>query len=381
MEAHNSPHTGALTATRITVRLVQIGRGPLSGKVTMFDPVRRVDEWMADPLRRFQASLGMIMLVATVGVLGYMLLEGMAALDALYMTVITLTTVGFREVTDLSTMGRVFTIILILTGVVAVAWAARNAAEVVLGESLWITVRRQRMEARIRALEEHYILCGHGRIGQQIARDLEARGEAFVVVDQEPEKAEVLREEGYLYLVGDATDEAILEEAGVSRAKGLVATLNSDADNVLSVLTARGLNQDLLVVARASNEASISKLRRAGADRVVSPYVIGGHRLALALLRPSVDDFLNQLFHFGEDLDVDIGQLTVEEGAPLAGQTIAGSDLRRKWGLTVLGIVSADGELNMTPSSDHRLQAGETLIVIGARNAIYELEEAHLSEI
>lgn len=347
----------------------------------MLDPLRRVDDWMADPLTRFQVSLGMILLVATVGVVGYVLLEGMSALDALYMTVITLTTVGFGEVTDLSVTGRVFTIVLILTGVITVAWAARNAAEVVLGESLWITVRRQRMEARIRALEEHYILCGYGRIGQQIARDLEARGEMFVVVDQLTEKAEDLREAGYLYLVGDATDEEVLEEAGVRRAKGLVATLNSDADNVLSVLTARGLNQNLLVVARASNEASINKLRRAGADRVVSPYVIGGHRLALALLRPSVDDFLNQLFHFGEDLDVDIGQMTVEEGSPLAGQTIAGSDLRRQWGLTVLGIISPQGELDMTPSGEHSLQAGETLIVIGARNAIYELEEAHLSEV
>ncbi len=347
----------------------------------MFDPTRHLDDWMANPLRRFQISLGMILLVATVGVLGYMLLEGISALDALYMTVITLTTVGFREVTELSTVGRVFTIVLIMTGVITVAWAARNAAEVVLGESLWKTVRRQRMEARIKGLEEHYILCGYGRIGQQIARDLEARGEAFVVVDQQPEKAEVLREAGYLYLIGDATDEDVLEQAGVRRARGLVATLNSDADNVLSVLTARGLSEHLLIAARASNESSISKLRRAGADRVVSPYVIGGHRLALSLLRPSVDDFLSQLFHFGDDLDVDIGQMTVEEGSPLAGQTIAGSDLRKKWGLTILGIVSPEGKLDMTPSGDHELRSGETLIVIGARDAIYRLEEAHQSEV
>lgn len=338
-----------------------------------------VDRLMSDAIRRFQFSLIVILLVATVGVAGYMALEGMDPLDALYMTVITLTTVGFREVADLSTVGRVFTIALILTGVIAVAWAARNAAEVVLGESLWITVRRQRMKARIKSLEDHYILCGYGRIGQQIARDLDARGERFVVIDQQEAKGEVLREAGHLFIIGDATEEDTLTEAGVERAKGLVATLNSDADNVLSVLTARGMNPDLLIVARASNETSISKLRRAGADRVVSPYVIGGHRLALSLLRPGVDDFLNQLFHFGEDLNVDIGQIIVEASSPLAGQTIAGCDLRKEWGLTVLGVISPQGELNMTPSSDHELQPGETLIVIGAREAIYRLEEAHLS--
>lgn len=334
---------------------------------------------MADPFVRFQIALVLIGLVATVGVFGYVILEGVTWLDAFYMTVITLTTVGFGEVTELSRSGQIFTIGLILTGVIAAAWAARNAAEVLLGESLWETVRRQRMEARIRALEDHYILCGYGRIGQQIVRDLEARGERFVVIDQQEAKADVLRDEGHLFIVGDATEEDTLMEAGVDRAKGFVASLNSDADNVLSVLTARGLSERLLIAARASNETSISKLRRAGADRVVSPYIIGGHRLALSLLRPSVDDFLSQLFHFGEDLDVDIGQITVEPNSPLAGQTIAGSDLRKEWGLTVLAVISPQGELNMTPNSDHHLQPGETLIVIGARDAIYRLEEAHLS--
>ncbi|MDX1601134.1 MAG: NAD-binding protein [Anaerolineales bacterium] len=345
----------------------------------MFDLVQKLDEWTSDPLRRFQFSLLVILLVATAGVAGYVVLERMSPLQAIYMTVITLTTVGFREVKTLSQAGTIFTIGLILTGVIAVAWAARNAAEVLLGESLWETVRRQRMETRIKSLEDHYILCGYGRIGQQIVRDLEARGERFVVIDQQEAKAEALREEGHLFIVGDATEEDTLMEAGVERAKGLVATLNSDADNVLSVLTARGLSERLLIAARASNETSISKLRRAGADRVVSPYIIGGHRLALSLLRPSVDDFLSQLFHFGEDLDVDIGQITVEEKSPLAGQTIAGSDLRKEWGLSVLAVISPQGELDMTPSSDHHLQPGETLIVIGARDAIYRLEEAHLS--
>ncbi len=345
----------------------------------MFDPLKRVEDSLSAPLVRFQVALALLLVVASAGVVGYILLEGMTPLEALYMTVITLTTVGFGEVTELSTSGRVFTIVLILTGVVTVAWAARNAAEVVLGESLWLTVRRQRMEARIKSLEGHYILCGYGRIGKQIARDLEARGEDFVVIDQLEEKIEELREHGYLHLLADATEEEALLEAGVDRAKGLVASLNSDADNVLSVLTARGLNSSLLIVARASNETSVKKLRRAGADRVVSPYVIGGHRLALSLLRPSVDDFLNQLFHFGEDLDVDIGQISVEPESPLAGQTIAGGDLRRKWGLTVLAIVSPQGGLNMTPSGEHELRAGETLIVIGPREAIYRMEDAHLS--
>lgn len=328
-----------------------------------------------DPIRQFELSLLLLLLLVGVGTLGYILLEGMTLIDAFYMTVITLTTVGFGEVQPLSSAGRIFTTGLIVLGVGAAAWALRNAAGIVLGADLWLSVRKQQMQETIKDLDGHYLVCGYGRMGRQIVRDLRSRRESFVVVELEEETADELLEAGIPYILGDATEEEVLLEAGVERAVGLVAALDTDADTVLAILTARGLNAQMLIVARAEADASISKLRRAGADRVVSPYVTGGHRLALSLLRPVVHDFLNHIF--GESLEIDIGQITVREGSPLAGQTLAECDLRRDWNLTVLAVRAESGEFNMTPNADHVIQAGETLIVIGPGAAIYGLEEKH----
>ncbi|MFP3852684.1 MAG: potassium channel family protein [Anaerolineales bacterium] len=336
-----------------------------------------MDPLLERPVRRFQLTLLVLIGLIALGALGYVLLEGMSWLDAVYMTVITLTTVGFREVQPLSPAGRVFTVLLIMMGVGAAAWAARNAAEMIFGEGLWETMRRRRMQERIDRLDGHHLVCGFGRLGRQVARDLEERDEPAVIIDSDPEAEGTLEESGYLYVLGDATEDEVLLQAGVERAKGLVASLNTDADNVLTVLTARGLNPDLLIVARASTSAAVSKLERAGANRVVSPYIIGGHRLALSLLRPSVDDFLNQLFHFSDELDVDIGQLPVPECSPYAGQTLAECDLRKQWGLTVLAVQESDGGVDMTPEGDQEIAVGQTLIVIGPRQAIYDLERTH----
>lgn len=332
---------------------------------------------LSRPVGRFRMSLLLLLLIVVAGATGYVLLERMDWIEAVYMTVITLTTVGFGEVKPLSTVGRVFTVGLILLGVGAVAWAARNAVEVVFGESLWDEVRRRRMQEAIDSLHGHYIVCGYGRMGRQVCRDLKARTESAVVVEMDEELAEELEEAGLDHVIGNATQEEVLEKAGVAQAGGLVAALDTDADNVLAVLTARGLNSALLIVARASSEATANKLRRAGADRVVSPYAIGGHRLALSLLRPSVDDFLSRLFHFDDELGVDIGQVVIGPESPFVGQTLAECDLRREWGLTVLAVVRPTGALDMTPDGDHRIAEGEILIVIGSQDAIYELERVH----
>lgn len=341
---------------------------------------RRVRGVTADPLRQLQLSLLALLLLLAGGTLGYVLLEGMHWLDGLYMTIITLTTVGFGEIQPLSGVGRAFTMLLIVLGVGTAAWALRNAAEVALGHQFWISVRQRRMEDTLMKLEDHFIVCGYGRMGRQIVRDLRARGEAFVVVDQSSEMEEGFLEEEIPYVIGDATRDETLVDAGVKRAHGLVAALDTDADNVLAVLTARGLNPELLIVARTATEAAESKLLRAGADRVVSPYVIGGHRLALALLRPSVHDFLNRIFHFGEDQDFDVGQIKVRVASPLAGQTLAGSDLRRVWNVNVLAIQQPDGSFITSPDPRHQIRPSETLIVIGPRDAIYRLEARHNSD-
>lgn len=328
----------------------------------------------ADPLQELRLSLMALALLLALGTAGYAWLEGMTLIEALYMTVITLSTVGFGEVRPLSPAGRLFTIALIMLGVGTVAWALRNAAEVVLGETFWKGVRKQRMEEQLRALRDHYLVLGYGRIGRQVVRDLRARGQPYVVVDASPEVAEELLEEGHLHVVGDATQEEVLQQAGVERARGLVAALETDADNVLAVLTARALNPNLLIVARATDEEAESKLRRAGADRVVTPYLIGGHRLALSLLNPVVDHFLSHLFHLGDEIDVDIGQIAVPPGSSLAGQRLADCDLRRVWNLTVVGVQRPDGSIEITPQADHVIEPGEVLIVIGPRQAIYQFE-------
>ena len=332
---------------------------------------------LTNPLRRFQLALLALLLLLVGGTLGYMMLEGMDAVEALYMTVITITTVGFGEVRPLSSGGRVFTIVLIVLGVGAATTAISNAVGILLGPRMWLSIQKRRIERRLMDIEKHYVVCGYGRMGQQIVRDLRARDEAFLVIDSSAEMAEALLEEGIDHLIGDATQDETLHEAHIERARGLVAALNSDADNVMTVLTARELNPGLFIVARAATTSSESKMRRAGANRVVSPYNIGGHRMALALLRPAVHDFLNLIFDVGEFVDVDIGQVSVDTGSRLAGQTVGQSDLRRVHGLSILAVQRADGQLTINPSTQHVIQQGETLIVIGPPEAIYTLEAEH----
>lgn len=335
---------------------------------------QRLSTWAADPLRRLQLALGLLLLLLLVGTVVYHLLEGMGWVDALYMTVITVATVGYGEISPLSQAGRLFTIGLIILGVGAAAWAATNAIELMLGQTFWLTVQRRKMKQTLEGMRDHFIVCGYGRLGTRIVRDLMARGEAFVVVEVREEM-----EEGFLaadipYLIGDATHDESLLQAGVTHARGLVAAMDSDANNVLAVLTARGLNREVIIVARANSERSEGKLLRAGANRVVTPEDIGGHRLALALLRPAVDDLFDQLFSFGLDVQVDIGQILIPEHSPFAGQTVAECDLRRVRSVSILAIRQADTHFVMNPDANRVIAAGETLIVIGPADAVYELE-------
>ncbi len=337
-------------------------------------PGRVIDRFLADPLHQLQLSLFILIMLVVFGSLGYMLIERMSPVEALYMTVITLSTVGFREVRPLSTSGQLFTVALIMLGLLLVTWAVRNAAEVALGHNLFISVRRRRMKERIAQARGHYLVCGYGSLGRQIVRDLLARGEQFVVVDADERAEEELLGEEVPIIRGDATQDETLKDAGIERCKGLVAALGTDADNVLAVLTARELNPDILIVARAETEASESKLRRAGADRTVIPDTIGGHRLAVALVRPAVHDFMSRIFHVGEEIDVDVGQVTVRAGSPLAGQTLSTCDLRSDWNVTILAIERTDKQFLLTPPAQHRLEEGETLIVLGPAESVYMLE-------
>ncbi|HEX8392820.1 MAG TPA: potassium channel protein [Longimicrobium sp.] len=335
---------------------------------------------LEDPLRQFQLSLAVLILLVAVGTVGYHLIERMGWINALYMTVITVATVGFGEIEPLTATGRMFTMGLIVLGVGVGAWAASNLVEVALGQTLWTSVQRRKMKDSLSHLRDHYVVCGYGQLGTRIVRDLAARGETFVVVDHDPSVEESLLHSLTPHLIGDATQDDVLKRVRVDRARGLVSALDSDANNVLTVLTAREMNPRLLIVARANAETSQSKLRRAGADRVVTPDDIGGHRLALALLRPAVHDLFNEIFSFGVDISVDVGQITIPENSPFAGQTVAGCDLRRMRNVTILAVRGPTGEFALNPDAQRVLRPGETMIVIGPAEAIYELEAMYGEE-
>src|ERR671910_3179326 len=241
-------------------------------------------------LRRIESALLALGIITVVGVLGYMVFEGWSFADAVYMTVITLTTVGYREVRPLDATGQLWTIALLITSVGTLFYAAVSSVELVVEGTIRGYFGRRRMEAAIRKLNGHYILCGYGRVGRQVAAEFALDGVSFVVVEQDRETVEECAEKGYLVLLGEASDDDVLEEAGLRRARGLVAAVDSDADNVFVVLSARKLNPKLHIVARASSDESAAKLEIAGADRTLSPYAVGGRRLASLATQPLVVD-------------------------------------------------------------------------------------------
>jgi voltage-gated potassium channel len=344
---------------------------PSGARATLPERLRTA---LQEPERQLQVSLGLMVLLVVVGAAGYMLLEGFGFLDGIYMTVITLTTTGFKEVQPLSPAGKIFTIFLLIVGVLTAAWVVRNFVEVTLGEAFWQSVRRRRIHNMVERMEGHYIVCGYGRLGRHIVRDLEARGELYTVIEASAEKQQELLANRIPHVIGDATHEEVLRAAGIARAVGLVSALDSDASNVLTILTARDLKPTLQIVSRANSEALESRLLRAGADRVITPHSIGGHRMALALLRPAVDDFFGRVFNLGVEPDVDVGQVTIAPGSPFAGQTVAACDLRRVRNVSILAIRKDDGAFDLNVEPERIITPGETLILLGPAEAIYDLE-------
>jgi voltage-gated potassium channel len=332
-----------------------------------------LEPWAA--LRRVQGAFLALALIATAGVLGYMAFEDWSFLDALYMTVITLTTVGYREVRELDTSGQLWTMALLITGVGTLFYAAVSFVELVVEGTIRGYFDRRRMEAAIAKLSGHYILCGYGRVGRQVAQEFAADGVPFVVVDQNPQRVEECLEKGYPALLGEASEDAALEEAGIRRASGLVATVNSDADNVFVVLSARKINPSLHIVARASSEESASKLEIAGADRTLSPYAVGGRRLASLATHPLIVDFLDIVTHGEGGMEFRLEEFKVPKDPTIADRTIGELRIGERTGAIVLAFRTGDGKFDTTPSANDRLQAGDTLIVLGSREQIARLEQ------
>lgn len=309
--------------------------------------------------------------VALVGTLGYVLFEGWSVLDALYMAVITLTTVGFKEVNELDASGRIWTMLLAIAGVVIIFGTIGIVAETALSEAASGRREARRMRETVDGLSDHYIVCGYGRVGSTTARELEHGGHRIVVIDVNAESLAAARTDGHAVVEGDATSDATLVAAGVERARGLITTIDSDANNVYVTLSARNLNPRIFIVARANAEGSEAKLLQAGADRAVSPYTRAGRQIAELAIRPRVADFIDAALSHGQ-LAFSMEELVVAPGGPLDGRTVG--QLRDE-GIFTLALVTGPRAYEANPSSDRLVRAGESLVVSGSADTLRALRE------
>jgi voltage-gated potassium channel len=308
------------------------------------------------------------------GAAGYRLIEGWTWLDGFYMTVTTLSTVGFGEVHALSAAGRLFTMLLIMGGVFTLFYSATEIIRSVVTGEIQGIFGRQRMERMLAELEDHIIVCGYGRMGRLVARQFSAAGLKFVVLDRQPGLLASFQLPHGIALEGDATHDEVLKRAGVSRARALLTLAASDADNLYITMSARLLNEKLLIVARSDDDRAEQKLLRAGASRVILPYVIGGHRVAQAVLRPTVMDFI-ELATRSEHLELQIDETEVQAGSALAGKSVRDSGIRQGLGIIVVAIKKPAGKMLFNPDSELAIEPGDLLITLGHRQQLDKLEQ------
>lgn len=316
--------------------------------------------------QKFIYAIIAVVAVNLVGMFGYHLIEGWPLFDGLYMTVITLATIGYGETHTLSFAGRVFTIGLIVVSVTILGFLLSGLTQALVAAEIAAALEKRRMFKDISQLQDHYILCGAGRVGQRIVDEMAKKEVDFIVIERDGEVAERLLAKGHLVLIGDATDEEVLRGARLAEAKALISAASSDAENVYIVLTARGMNAKLHIVARANDLSAEQKLRRAGANRVVSPVLIGSHRMAQAALSPAVADFLESTT-MTESLDLNFEQIRINPGSPLDGTSLRESGIRAQHSAMIVAIIphAEPSQMTFNPSAAQVLRAGDVLIAIG----------------
>lgn len=321
--------------------------------------------------RRILLAVGAVAVAIAFGTTGFYLIEGWSLLASLYVSAQTVTTVGYGDLTPATRNGRLFATVFMLTGVGVVLYALTTTVHAIVQSELLASMGQRRLSRKMSKLRNHFIICGAGRVGSHLVRSLMANAETFIVIEKDQQKVAELTDLGVVVLVRDATLEETLREAGVEHARGLAACLADDADNVYVVLTARDLNPRMHIVSRAVEEQAEPKLIRAGANRVVAPTIIGGHRMAMALTKPAVDDFLGSIT--ANKLELAFEQLEVSPGSTLAGQKLSATTIRSELDIVVVSIRRSDGTILFNPSGEATIQSGDVLIAIGHAESLMKL--------
>lgn len=323
-------------------------------------------------IKKLYISLLLLISVIAFGTLGYHYFEDMTFFDSFYQTIITITTVGFSEIKPLSIEGRTITIFIIVTGIGTVTYSLGQLVGILVEGELGKFFGRKKLAKQIADLKDHFIVCGFGRIGRIICDELQADNIDFVIIEENLSVAEELERKEMLFIPMNATSDEALIDAGIMKARGLVTAVSSDADNVFITLTAKGFRPDIFILARSSDEKNESKLIRAGASHVVSPYLIGGRRMAQVLKRPTVVDFID-IATMGNKMGLMMEEATVGKTSGLIGQTIIKSNLRQNYGVIIVAIKKQHGEMVFNPMPSEKLEQGDVIVVIGKKDEMLRM--------
>jgi voltage-gated potassium channel len=320
---------------------------------------------------RIRFALAGLAVAILLGTIGFKTVEGWSFTDSLYVTIQTLTTVGYGDIPPHSQSGRLFAVFIMLLGAGGVALVVSTIVQSVVQSELISTFGQRRQTRKMSKLQDHYIICGSGRVGSHLIRDLTGANESLVVIENDSQRAAEFSQRGISVLVGDATLEESLREVGVERARGLAACLPNDADNIYVVLTARDLNPQLRIVARAAEEQAEAKLLRAGANHVVAPTIIGGHRIAVALTKPAVGEFMDSII--ANELGLGFEQVEVEAASPLVGRELRDTPIRSELDVVIISIRRHGGQVLFNPAADCKIERGDILIAIGYAESLNKL--------
>jgi voltage-gated potassium channel len=322
------------------------------------------------PEAKLRLALVIMVLIMFYGTGGYMLVEGWSFFDSLYMTIITLTTVGYGEIRPLSEAGRIFTTVLIVVGVFNGGFVITAMAQLVLEGQLMAILGKRKMEKKVKKLKDHIILCGFGRVGRQVAGEFIHHGVQFVIVEKDMDMIPDSHNGNLVFIEGNAAEDEVLDHAGIERARAIVSTIPDDAENVYLSLTARQLNPDLFIIARADTELAKKKLIRAGANKVVCPHELGGTQMAMSTLRPNIVDFMSLADFAPNSQNLGIEEVLIKKGGLLTGKSLVEAAVKSKYDAIVVGLRKNSGAMVFNPSGETTMDAGDILIVLGASDKL-----------